>query len=203
MRRARSRSLATSRRLYFAVALGLVVAATALAGCGGASAGGQKQPGASSKPVGRIAEAHVEATIPGGWNVIHRPITGVLYPRQVLAAASFPVTFPHSPRGCRPSNVLSQMPADGALLQLIEYTPRDSVGKPVQVPQLPPRPSRFLYKDAAYGRFECAGLSYKFDFEQGGRAFQAQVWFNRKTVAPRLRAEALQILDSLRPTGHR
>ena len=124
MRRARSRSLATSRRLYFAVALGLVVAATALAGCGGASAGGQKQPGASSKPVGRIAEAHVEATIPGGWNVIHRPITGVLYPRQVLAAASFPVTFPHSPRGCRPSNVLSQMPADGALLQLIEYTPR-------------------------------------------------------------------------------
>lgn len=30
--------------------------------------------------------------------------------------------------------------------------------------------------------------------------FQAQVWFDRETVDPRLRAEALQILDSVDPS---
>lgn len=135
-----------------------------------------------------------------GWREIGRPITGVLYPKQVFAAATYPIVFHHKPRSCFPKAALRQMPADGVLLQLIEYSPTDSTGKPVRVPDLPPRPHRFSYADATYAMFECAGPSYKFDFEQRSRAFQAQVWFNRKTVEPRLWAEALQIFDSFHPT---
>ncbi|MGE5282176.1 MAG: hypothetical protein ACM3N0_07630 [Chloroflexota bacterium] len=141
--------------------------------------------------------------LPAGWREIGRPITGVLYPKQVFAAATYPIVFHHKPRSCFPKAALRQMPADGILLQLIEYSPADSTGKPVRVPVLPSRPHRFSYADATYAMFECAGPSYKFDFEQRSRAFQAQVWFNRKTVEPRFRAEALQILDSLhQPRTH-
>jgi hypothetical protein len=145
--------------------------------------------------------AHVEARIPADWRAIRRPIDGVIYPPQVLAAASYPVRVPHHPIDCHPGRVLAQMPADGVLLQVFEYAPRDEDGKPVRVPRLPPRPSQFSYGNAEYGPFECAGLSYKFVFEQGGRAFQAHVWFDRSTVDPLLRAQALKILDSFRPTG--
>jgi len=141
--------------------------------------------------------------LPVGWREIGRPITGVLYPKQVFAAATYPIVFHHKPRSCFPKAALRQMPADGVLLQLIEYSPADPTGKPVRVPDLPPRPHRLSYADATYAMFECAGPSYKFDFEQRSRAFQAQVWFNRKTVEPRLRAEALQILNSFHPTGTR
>lgn len=149
----------------------------------------------------RNSQASVEATIPADWQAIHRSINGVLYPPQVLAAASFRVRVPRQPtKSCHPGGVLRQMPADGVLLQIFEYTPGDPrLVKPARVPHLPHRPQRFLYSTAAYGPFECAGLSYKFDFEEKGRAFQAQVWFNRKTVDPRFRAEALQILDGFHP----
>ncbi len=138
-------------------------------------------------------------SLSAGWREIGRPITGVLYPRQIFAAATYPIGFHHKPRSCFPRAALRQMPTDGVLLQIIEYSPTDSTGKHVRVPGLPPRPHRFSYADATYAMFECAGPSYKFDFEQRGRAFQAQVWFNRKTVGPRLRVEALQILDSFHP----
>jgi hypothetical protein len=145
---------------------------------------------------GRSAEG---VGLPAGWHEVNRPITAVLYPVQVLAAATYPITIRRRPRSCWPTAALRQMPADGVLLQLLEYAPRDSVGRPVRVPRLPHRPRRFSYAGADHEPFECAGLSYKFAFEQGGRAFQAQIWFDRKTVEPRLRAGALQILDGFRP----
>jgi hypothetical protein len=140
------------------------------------------------------------AALPAGWREIDGPITGVLYPKQIFAAATYPIVFHHKPRSCFPKAALRQMPRDGVLLQLVEYSPTDSTGKPVRVPGLPRRPHRFSYADATYAIFECAGPSYKFDFAQRRRAFQAQVWFNRKTVGPRLRVEALQILDGFHPT---
>lgn len=149
----------------------------------------------------RNPQAHVEATIPDGWWALQRPIDGVLYPPQVLAAASYRVIVPHHPLGCHPGKVLAQMPSDGVLLQVFEYAPHDPRGKPVRVPHLPPRLTSFRYQDATYGPFECAGLSYNFTFEQGGRAFQAHIWFDRKTVEPQLRAQALRILNSFHPTG--
>jgi hypothetical protein len=176
------------------VAMALAALAIALTVSAGAGGSGDS----ASRP-----EAAGNLRLPTGWHAVRRPITAVLYPVQVLAAATYPISLRHRPRSCWPNAALRQMPADGVLLQVIEYTPRDSVGKPVRVPHLPHRPNRFSYSDADYEPFECAGLSYKFDFEQGGRAFQAQVWFDRKTVKPRLRAGALQILDGFRPTRAR
>lgn len=93
------------------------------------------------------------------------------------------------------------MPKDGVLLEVIEYASPLPGGRPVRVPHLPPRPARFGYQDGSFQPFECSGWSYQFTFEQSGRAFQAQVWFDRKTVDPRFRSEALQILDSFHPSG--
>lgn len=139
--------------------------------------------------------------LPGGWHEVPRPITGVLYPRQVFAAATYPLVLHRRPRSCVPAAALHQMPADGVLLQVIEYSPTDSAGNPVRVPALPPRPRRFSYADASYEPFECAGPSYKFVYSQEGHALQAQVWMHRRTVDPHLRAGALLILDRFRPPG--
>jgi hypothetical protein len=88
------------------------------------------------------------------------------------------------------------MPHNGVLLQIFEYAARDSGGKPLRVPHLPPRPNRFRYSDASLGPFECAGLSHRFEFDLGGRAFQAHIWFDRRSVAPLFRTQALEVLDS-------
>jgi hypothetical protein len=167
--------------------LAALAAAVTIAACGEGNV--PSQPRSSGGSV----------VLPAGWREIGRPITGVIYPRQVFAAATYPIVFHRRPRSCFPKAALRQMPADGVLLQLIEYSPTDSTRKSVRVPDLPPRPHHFSYADATYAMLECAGPSYKFDFEQRSRAFQAQVWFNRKTVGPRPRAEALQILNSFHP----
>jgi len=173
------------------VALALAALAIALAVSAAIGSGNS-----ASRP-----EAAGNVRLPTGWHAVRRPITAVLYPVQVLAAATYPISLPRHPRSCWPNAALRQMPANGALLQIIEYKPRDSAGKPVRVPHLRHRPDRFTYAD--YEPFECAGPSYKFDFEQAGRAFQAQVWFNRKTAEPRFRAGALRILDRFHPSRSR
>jgi hypothetical protein len=161
----------------------------ALAGRAGGDAGAPKVAAAGTS----------EAPLPPGWHRIDRPLTGVTYPRQVLAVATYPVALGHPPRGCTPTAALRQMPAGGVLLQIVEYSPR-AAGHPVRVPRLPRRPRRFSYADAAYGPFECAGPSFKFVYRQDGHALQAQVWMRRRTVDPRRREEALRILDRFEPT---
>ena len=136
--------------------------------------------------------------LPAGWHAIRGPITGILYPKQVLAAATYPVAFPHRPGACYPKAALRQMPPDGVLLQIVEYARTDSAGKRIRVPRLPPRPHRFSFADATYAMFECAGPSYKFDYSQGRHALQAQVWMHRGSVDPRLKAGALEILNRFR-----
>lgn len=201
---ARSRSFLASRCLHLAAALGSVLIPTVFAGCGGAAAGGRQPEGSSSSATWyRNSKAKVAARIPGGWRVTGKPLTGVIFPTQVLAAASFPLVAPTNPRGCHPGSVLGQMPNRGVLLQVIEYVPRLPEGKAIHVPRLPPRPAHFSYRNGSFEPFECSGWSYQFAFEQGGRAFQAQVWFYRLAVDPRLRSEALQILDSFHPIGRR
>jgi streptogramin lyase len=182
------------------IALGLVALIIVLLLLSGCAQGGTAAPPAShsySDP-----DSQIEATIPGSWRALRRPITSVSYPPQVLAAASFPVRVPRRPPNCSPSRVLDQMPPGGALVQIFEYAPEAS-GRPVRVPDLPPRLARFRYADADYGPFECAGYSYRFAFEQSGRAFQAHVWLNRKETNRARRSEALAILDSFKPTTRR
>jgi hypothetical protein len=147
------------------------------------------------------------APLPAGWQAVDRPVTGVLVPVQVFAAATYPIVLHHRPRQCGPPPaLLAEMPPGGVLLQVIEYPSRDLDGNPLQVPRLPRRPDRFTWADATWARFECAGPSYQFTYRQSGRALQAQAWMRPDTVAPGLRAGVLKILDNLRlmvarPTG--
>lgn len=201
MRQVWSRLLQTALGRDIAIAIGLIAAIAAIFIFGGGSANGQRERGAAIDAAYRNPRAQVEARIPDGWRALRRPIDGVLYPPQVLAAASYRLIVPQHPLGCHPGKVLAQMPSDGVLLQVFEYAAHDPLGKPMRVPHLPPHPTSFRYQGATYGPFECAGLSYKFTFEQGGRAFQAHIWFDRETVEPQLRAQALQILNSFHPTG--
>jgi hypothetical protein len=135
----------------------------------------------------------IEASIPAGWQVIEKPINAVTYPRQVLAAASFPVRTAALPqRGCGAEAVLEQMPRDGALLQIIEYDPGE-------LPDLPARPDRFTYANRGFANYECAGPSFQFSFSDHDRAFQARITLNRRAVHPRIRAQAIEILNGFRP----
>ena len=186
-----------SHRWDIAIA-GLIVIIGALLGLGGCSAQGRERERTPERSTYRNSKERVEATIPAGWRVLHRRITSVVYPRQVLAAASFRARVPARPGSCFPTKVLSQMPPDSVLLQVFEYGARAPTGKPLRVPGLPPRPAHFRYRDADYSPFECAGLSHRFVFEQGGRAFQAHVWFDRASVNALRRADALKILDSFK-----
>lgn len=142
-----------------------------------------------------IAPVAPTASLPPGWHEIERPITSVIYPRQVLAAATYRIVFARPPRDCHPRAAVNQMPPDGVLLQIIEYSPARS-GRPVRLPR---RPHRFSYEDAIYAPFECAGRSYSFTYEQAGHALQAQVWMKLGTVDPLRRAEALRILNHFEP----
>lgn len=182
-----------ARRRDCAIAIGLAVAIVVLAST--ARAGG-RDPG--ENPAG--AETRwTAAPLPAGWHEVDRPLTGVLLPVQVFAAATYPIVLHHRPGQCGPPRVvLGEMPPGGVLLQVIEYPPRALDGRPIRVPRLPRRPARFSWGDATWASFECAGPSYKFEYRQGGRALQAQVWMDRATVDPALRAGALRILDNLR-----
>jgi hypothetical protein len=186
------RTGARSRRLERAIAIGLAVAAAVLLIA-------VHTDGRASGSTDRAAAGPSwTAPLPPDWHEVDRPLTGVLIPVQVFAAATYPIVLHHHPGQCGPPrSVLAEMPPDGALLQVIEYPPRALDGDPLRVPRLPRHPARFTWADATWASFECAGPSYKFDYRQAGRALQAQVWMKRASVAPHLRAGALKILDNL------
>jgi hypothetical protein len=173
----------SARRRDLAIALGLLVAALALLVAARADGG---------------ARSHADRAgpLPAGWHEVDRPVTGLILPVQVFAAATYPIVLHHRPGGCGPpGRALAEMPPGGLLLLIIEYPPRDPTGRPIRVPRLPRRPGRFHWSDATWASFECAGPSYKFTYRQEGRALQAQVWLHPGTVDPTLRAGALDILD--------
>jgi hypothetical protein len=91
----------------------LIVAVLLLASCGG---GEVERPGAgpgspaSAKPRHVALPRGVTANLPVGWRLFRKPITGVTYPAQVLAAASYPARLGKRPPSCVPGHVLKQRP---------------------------------------------------------------------------------------------
>jgi hypothetical protein len=179
-----------------AVPLILGLAVGALLGCGGGVTADRSAGGTQF----RNPRIGLSATIPAGWHVIERRISGAIEPRQVLAAASYPVSLSKAPtRGCRPGQVLRQMPRDGALVQVIEYTPSGLGNKYADLlSRTPSRPGRFDFPYGSYVSHECSGPSYQINFKDRGRIFSAQVWMHRARVDPKTRAGALKMLNSLR-----
>ena len=183
------------RRRDRAIAIGLAVAIVVL--LISARAGGDRSGSAARH--GDRSVLWSAAPLPPGWHEVDRPLTGVILPVQVFAAATYPIVLHHRPGQCGPPRaILAEMPPGGVLLQVFEYPSRSPDGRPMRVPRLPRRPGRFSWGDATWGPYECAGPSYKFEYRQGGRALQAHVWMSRASVDPALRVGALRILDTLR-----
>lgn len=132
----------------------------------------------------------VTASLPAGWDLVRKPINDVIYPVQVLAAASFPVDLGETRPGCR--RVLEQEPPGGVLVQVLEYTRQRGLER------FPPRKRPFRLPNRAYATHECAGPSYSAVFRDHRRALQAFVILDRRRVDPRTRREAVQLLSSIR-----
>lgn len=86
-----------------------------------------------------------------------------------------------------------EVPADGGGDPTASWT-GPGEGK---VPRLL-RPRGLTYADAEIANFECAGPSLRFTFSDGGRAFQAHIWLNRRAADPQIRAQAIEILNGFR-----
>jgi hypothetical protein len=173
--------------------LGPVLAAVAMfAGCGG------DDDAAPSKRTHHDDRYGYDVTLPEGWQRAPRTLTPALRdPREILAAATFPL--PVTKDGCTnmPSTALARMPRDGALVEIEERG-----GSPTS--EFVRRPPRFT---AAAGTadievVDCVPQPPRFrprwiSFRDGGRAFYALVAIG-KSAPPSVRREAYGILNSLR-----
>jgi hypothetical protein len=137
--------------------------------------------------------ARVSVDVPPGWHVTARPLTGVAMPVQRLVATSFPVRQRRRDRGCGPLSARRQMPADGAMVYVMEYRgPTRGL-----LARFPPRSRHFRLDPASLGDYKCLGRSYRITFRDHRRALQAHVYLGSHAGA-KARRQVLQVLDSLR-----
>ncbi len=123
---------------------------------------------------------------PAAWHVSSRAALVEPVVRWVIGTGQVP-----SGGDCAPTAALRQMPADGALFQLIEYG-----GSGTQPYTFPPRRGR-LGLGPVGGPYECWGVkTHLMVFRDGGRYFQVQTVFGAKAPAS-LRAEVTRSLNTL------
>jgi len=138
------------------------------------------------------SQSHLSGRLPAGWHAVEAELTAVVYPRQALVLASFPLRQHEPDPECIPATALEQLPADGAAIVVLEYTGEP---EPLQA-DFPARPDRFRLDDETRAHYECYGLGYAIRFRDGGRQLQAQVLLGEQANAERLR-EVEEILDDL------
>lgn len=101
---------------------------------------------------------------------------------------------------CSPVPVVSSLPPDSAFIVLFEYTEGPAEGSP-WVNEVPSRPAHFTLDTAGFANYECYGPSYKIQFVERGRVFQAHVSFGDATHETK--TDALAVLDSLQIAARR
>jgi hypothetical protein len=141
--------------------------------------------------------AGVSVVRPEGWQLFAPRITALTFPADRLLLTSYPTG-----RGgnCSPDRAEQDLPADGALIYLLEYRP--SVGAVWtdgrHRSNFPPRPAHFRLRKRDLGNYECWSISsYMIRFRAADRPFQLHVALGPHTTAAR-RAQVLRTLDSLR-----
>lgn len=142
--------------------------------------------------------AGLEWRLPARWHPIRGRASGVVEPRQVLAAASVPLRPGPPNGGCSPDSLLLKLPPDQAAIEIVEATMEPGDASHPNLHRYPPRPDPFRLDPQSYASYECNGPSYNIAFRDHGRAFQAFVWLDPKQVDPRVRRQTVALLDSLR-----
>ena len=124
-------------------------------------------------------------TLPAGWHGVGPRLTAVGNPAHRLAAATFPLQQSMPDPTCAPETARRQMPADGALVLLLES---------LEPATLPSRPARFRLGRPV--NLECFGRGWTVVWAEQGRALQAVVMYGPRAGAER-RRQAEALLDSL------
>jgi hypothetical protein len=140
----------------------------------------------------------VTVTIPASWSAKPDPIPRLVYPDPVLAVGSW--LFRTNRRdSCAPAGILRTLPADGALLWLIESRPTTDTSL-FDPSGFGPRPRSFDLQAMRQRTIFCThqrGLAV--GWREAGRYFSVQIVLGPK--APSSRREVVQqVLQSIRPT---
>jgi len=185
------------RRLGCALIAGTVTGAVvwALLAGGGGGRHGSPRPSSGSTPSHSVGSG-ITVRYPRGWHLIAPPITSLAYPYDRLLLTSYPAT---GGGACGPTRAENALPADGALIYLFEYTttPGSVFGESKGM-SFPPQSAAIKLHRSDLGNYECSTVpNYLIRFSTAGRLFQAQVALGPHAT-PARRAEALQILTSLR-----
>jgi hypothetical protein len=175
------------------VVAGCVASLVVVAGCGGDDSGDRVRPAPSAWTTWTDRDAHLRTDVPRGWHVTEQPLTAVINPVQRLVVSSFAIRQRDGDRSCGPDTAREQMPADGAMVYMME-TPGPTEGL---LARIPARPDRFRLRRSARATYECLGRSYAFSFQEHRRLLQAHVYVGRRASAA-TRAKAVAVLDRLR-----
>ncbi len=95
--------------------------------------------------------------------------------------------------------MLGSLPRDGAFIILFEYT-EGPVDDSSWAKDVPSRPAHFTLVSGTFANYECFGPSYKIQFVEQDRVFQAHVSFGADATSE-TKARALDVLDSLEITA--
>jgi hypothetical protein len=142
------------------------------------------------------ADDGLRVTIPEAWT-FHQDPSGPDDPRTVFAVGSWTFTTGGE---CAPVAAQEELPPDGTLFWLIEYT---NVADPSEFPV---RPEHFELDESTRGAYECSTVpSYLVRFQENDRYFQVHVAFGPE-ASESLRPEVLRALESIEvggsPTGY-
>ncbi len=181
---------------------GLACLATGFAACGSAAAprvptnsAPPHAPTAAPRPapVARATDG-IAVRVPRGWHVVRDPLPSLTYPRARMLLTSYRA---HGGGRCGPDRAEAALPADGALVFLLEYRPRvGDVWSHRAGAQFSPRPRRWRLGPAR--STECWRVSsHAVLFQSASRPFQVQVAFGPHASAAR-HAEVQRVLRSLR-----
>ena len=155
----------------------------------------------SSRETYRDGGVGISYSYPCGWERPSVPLTNSIDPREVVALASYPLRGGGNAGGpcVALREELATMPAEGALIWLLEYRPpRGDVWADLPQERFPQRPERFELSRADLQPGLCgAGLGTSLTFRDADRPFQLWLLTGADVADARL-AAVREILDGLR-----
>jgi hypothetical protein len=172
------------------------------------------------RPAAEAFDSHGDQVrLPPGWVRATSPLVPYMsWPREILSAATFPLSPDDRGPGCDaqlPKGALDAMQPTDAFVWLVEDTiptnsqiPFDKFGVQADPSTFPPRPTHFTAYQ--FSSLECSGPTWSYphltfhqlDFTDNNRVFSAYVVIGDRTT-PTRKAGLWSLLDSLDLTSSR